>query len=69
MIVVKNRIMACSGSLFVFCTAKKQDSLGQVYNSPSPTSRAMTSLITSSIEIGGERKSHTKFGDDVTTTS
>jgi len=29
----------------------------------------MTTLMTSSIEVGGERRSHTKFGDDVTTTS
>jgi len=42
---------------------------GLVYNSPSPTSQAMTSLMTSSIEVGGERRSHTKFGDDVTITS
>ena len=39
------------------------------YNSPSPSSRMMTSLMTSSIEDGGERWSHTNFGDDVTTTS
>jgi len=41
---------------------------GLVYNSPSPTSRVMMSLMTSSIEVGGERRSHNKFGDGVTTT-
>jgi len=45
------------------------DLTGLVYNSPSPTSRVMTTLMTSSIEVGGERRSHTKFGDDVTATS
>jgi len=39
---------------------------GLVYNSPSPSSQVM-SLMMSSIQDGGE-KSHTKLGDDVTTT-
>jgi len=37
------------------------DNVGLVYNSPSPSSRVMTSLI----EVGGERRSHANFSDDV----
>ena len=47
-----------------------QDS-GLVYNSLFTSSQVMPSLMMSSIEDGhgGERRSHTNFGDDVTTTS
>ena len=58
---------------YIHAYVKKAEKIGKimglVYNSPSSTSRVMTSLMASSIEFGGGRRSHTKFGDDVTTTS
>jgi len=53
--------------LDIYCTGKKYHNYGasSVQFAPPPTSRVMTS----SIEVGSERRSHTKFCDDVSTTS
>jgi len=65
----KNYLTQCFLRLASTFAINLKHNLDLLYNLPSPTSRVVTSLMMSLIEVSGERRSHTKFCDNVTATS